>query len=358
LPHPSFQYKKRSKEEVEASVEKRANQSGGNYIGCVLDSVKLYQARKGENHIRFCPNVDPDSTHYGVDVWVHYSFGPQNATILCLLKNGKGPCPGCEARQAAEDAGDEEKAKDLKPSKRVAAYVVDRKEVDSDFPYLWLQPWTFDRDVSKAAKDRITGEYSVLDDPDDGYDVTFEKDVSGGDTFAKYIAIQVARRPTSLGGKHGDKILDYVLANPLSKVFIWRNYAELVELYSGGAATQQPAATQDNGQAAANAAARFAAPSHEDLFGPKETKNDPLASDTTANSVASSSPMTDRTASAVESTSSPSEPSPSSRPQIASRPLVNTVASVSSTATASPATSGSGPAKSRAELLREKFGAK
>lgn len=335
MTHPKYVYKKRTVEDV----EKRANQQGGNFIGIIKDAIKTYTSPKGENYIRVCPNPESE-THYGMDVWVHYSVGPQNANVICLMKMSNKPCHTCQMQKALEEAGRDEEAKDLKPTKRVLMYLADRKQPDVDHPFAWLMPWTLDRDISKACKDRITGEVYYIDDPEEGYDITFENTKEGD--FTKYIAVQVGRRPCSLGLKHGDKFMDFILENPLSSILIWRTFEEQKELYGGGTAPD----ASSNAPAAESASERF------DTMGRAVDKEGKVIQMQTADTAKSATAVTtDTSAQAAGSTqTSPSEEKPRpGRPQI-SLPPANSAASDTGFASASPS-----PTKTRAELLRERF---
>lgn len=216
-----FQYKARKSEDW----EKREKQSGSSFVGFIEDQFETYTVRKGENWMRILPPTWEDPSHYGYDVWVHYGVGPQNASVICLLKQKNQPCPICEAKAIAEDAGKDDLASELKPGRRVCVWILDRKEEKK--PQIWAMPWSLDRDISKVARDRQTGELYQLDHPDAGYDVSF--DAEGEAMTRKYVGTQLARRPSPVDEKH----LDYIMANPLPNCLIWRNYAELKELLAG-----------------------------------------------------------------------------------------------------------------------------
>lgn len=232
-----FQYKPRNQE----SWEKREKQSAGNFIGFILDSLDTYTVRKGENWTRILPPTWAEAAHYGMDIWVHYGIGPQNASVLCLLKMKNQPCPACEGRAIAEDEGKEELAKELKPTRRVLVWMIDRK--DEKKPLLWPMAWTVDRDISKIARDRQTGELYQLDHPEEGFDISF--DVEGEAQTRKYTGFQLARRASSVAEAH----LTYVVEHPLPDCLIWRNYSEVMELLANVPSHSQssiPASTTSN----------------------------------------------------------------------------------------------------------------
>jgi hypothetical protein len=186
----AFQYKKRDA----GAWEKRASQQGGDYQGFIVDEAKVYTPKKGDNFVRILPPTFENADHYGIDVWVHYGIGPDRASAICLQKMKNMPCPLCEARARAERGGDEDLAGELKPSRRVMVYMLDRKD-EAAGPQVWSMPWTLDREVCKISRDKRTGQVYAIDDPNEGYDLSFEREGEG--MMVKYAGIQLSRRPSS-----------------------------------------------------------------------------------------------------------------------------------------------------------------
>lgn len=226
-----FKYKRRSKEDV----EKRAASGGGTFDGFFVDEVKVYSPKKGDNWVRMLPPTweEPEPTHYAFDVYVHYGVGPNRASVLCPAKmpnpkTGKiGRCPVCEARQKAERRGDDDTAKEMRITQRAVAWLIDRHEED-DGPMLWAQPRTVDSDIVKQCIDKRSGEALMIDDPKDGYDVSFEKE--GEKERTKYVGIKIARKPSSVDADH----LDYVAERPIPDMLRYRTYEEIALLLNGG----------------------------------------------------------------------------------------------------------------------------
>src|ERR1700747_1884482 len=104
----------------------RKRESGSTFQGFILDEVQGFSPKK-ENWVRFAPPTWEDASHYGIDIWVHYSVGPENASVLCLYKMTGKPCPVCEAHASAEAAGRED-ADRLKPTRRVLVWLVNRND--------------------------------------------------------------------------------------------------------------------------------------------------------------------------------------------------------------------------------------
>ena len=228
-----YRYRRRSTEDW----EKRANQSGGEFEGIFTDDLPVYRVRDGENHIRPLPPSDewqdmPDFPgHFGMDVYVHNEVGPNRAAVLCLAKMKGKRCPVCE--EGAAIKGDEEEQRKYRASKRVVMLILDRKDKEKGVQ-IWAAPYTLDRDFAKVAKDRQTGEVYAIDDPYEGYDITFDKEGKGRGT--KYTGVQLARRPTSVP----DSILEKALQYTIPHLLRWRSYDEVARLLRGGGDEDEP----------------------------------------------------------------------------------------------------------------------
>jgi hypothetical protein len=226
----AFRYQARSDEDW----ERRASQQGGGFQGYISDEYRLYMVKKGENAVRILPPTWDGAKHYGMDVYTHFGVGPDKATVLCPLKMAEQPCPVCEARMLAEKRGDEDLVKELRASKRVLVWVIDRKDEDKG-PVVWGMPWTLDRDITKVSRDRTTGKFYFVDHHEEGFDVYFDKDGEGIAT--KYTGVQLARRATSVDPNW----LEYVQAHPLPETLLVRDYDEIKQLFEGGRAAEPPA---------------------------------------------------------------------------------------------------------------------
>jgi len=241
-----FKYKPRP---VDA-WEKRANQQGSDWKGIIKDDYKQYNPPKGDNYVRILPPTWEDPEHYGLEVYVHFGIGPDRASIICINHMQNKKCPICEARQRAQRTGDEELARELQANKRVLVWMLDRKD-EAKGPMIWSMPWTLDRDFVKVSKDRATGEYYQIDDPENGYDISFDK--TGEGIATKYMGTQVARRPSSVD----QDIIDFIAEEPLPNAIVYLSYDEIKSIYEGGtsdddADTDRPAAKPNGAAASAN----------------------------------------------------------------------------------------------------------
>jgi len=240
----NFQYRPRS----QSDWEKRERQTGSRFASFALDDFQLYSPKKGDNYIRILPPTWNDPRHYGYDLWVHYSVGPDGGTVICNQKMKMQPCPICQHQAKMEAAGRED-AGDYKPTRRVLVWLIDRAEEGAggdekkkSTPMLWAMPWTLDRDISKLCRDRQSGELYQIDHPTEGFDITFERE--GEPPIVKYIGIQLARRPSAVDSK----MLDYIEQNPIDKVLLWRSYEEVAALFQGNYPVDTPSGQQGQQQ--------------------------------------------------------------------------------------------------------------
>lgn len=221
----AFQYKPRSAQKW----EERANQRGNDFLGFIGQDFKTFTPEKGNNYIRILPPTWDDAEHYGLDIYVHYGIGPERAALLCPQKMKIGPCPICEAGARAARAGDEELKKELDASKRVMVWMINRND-EKQGPMIWTMPWSLDRDIVKVCRDPHSGEIYMIDDPNRGFDVGFER--TGDGVTTKYVGIQIARKESSIP----QDFLDYVVECPLPSALEWRDYDTMKSIYEGAMA--------------------------------------------------------------------------------------------------------------------------
>jgi hypothetical protein len=218
----AFKYRIRSSE----AWEKRTHQSSGDYEGYLTDAARLFTPSRGDNHIRIMPPSSHwDADHYGLDIYVHWSVGPSKATVLCNWKMGTGDCPLCQQRARLERAHDEDGAKELRPTKRVLTLVINRKS-EGEGVLVWPMPYTVDQQISLRARDRTTGTWFFVDDPEKGYDLYIDK--TGENLNTKY-DVSIANRPSPVAPKH----LDWVENHPIPELLRHRTYEEVKNLYEG-----------------------------------------------------------------------------------------------------------------------------
>ena len=206
--------------------ERRSERQGG-FEGIIKDDFRTFRPKKDENTIRILPPTWEDAKHYGYDIWAHYNVGPDKAAVLCLQKMKNKPCPCCEERARLDKDGDDEAAKEMKPRQGVVTWILNKNERDAKDPVIFVMSGNMDTDICKVSKDRGTGELFEIDDPDNGYDVSFDRDGEGLRT--RYTGYQVARRPSSVP----KRVVDFVEDNPIPTVLRWRDYDQIVALLEG-----------------------------------------------------------------------------------------------------------------------------
>jgi len=224
-----FEYKPRTAEQI----KKRANQKSGSYDSYLDEKATLFKPKGDTDYcIRILPPTWDNAEHYGLDIHVHYGIGSDNNSYLCPKRMKNQPCPICTEREAAERAGKEEYAKELAPTRRVLAWIVDRDKQE-DGPVCWAMPITFDKDVTRRAVDKRSGEVLNIDDPFEGYDIEFSREGSGFKT--KYVGVEIARRdsPLSDDDKEFDTWMDYIQDNPLPSLLVFHDADYIASMFNG-----------------------------------------------------------------------------------------------------------------------------
>ena len=220
------------------SAKKRATQGGGDFDRLLIDGVKGWKPNDKDNRIRILPPTWPGAKHFGLDVYVHYGVGPDRNSYLCLNKMKGLPDPIAEEyailkRDARNDA-DDKAAKELSPKPRVLVYLIDRDH-EKDGVQAWMMPAGLDKDIVKVSIDKDTGEVLPIDHPDDGYDVSFEKNGQGMTT--KYEGVAIARRSSPLGRSEW---MEYAVDNPLPDQLNFYSYEHIAGVFNGGGALREP----------------------------------------------------------------------------------------------------------------------
>lgn len=235
-----FEYKPRTAD----TVRGRGEQSGSDFDRYLSDVAKQFKCESGDQQIRFLPPTFENAEHYGMDIYVHYGVGPDNGTYLCLHKMKGEACPICEERARAQKDGDDDYAKKLEPKKRVLAYLVDRNDEKAGVQ-AWAMPWTFDRDVCKISVDKSSGDVLQLDNPEEGYDVEFEK--KGSKDRTEYIGVSIARRESDLG-RNANEWLDFIQEHPLDSILNFYSYDHIAKAFGGGVSSTGRGEREERGR--------------------------------------------------------------------------------------------------------------
>lgn len=224
----SYEYKARD----DGDSKKRAASGGGDFDKMLVDSVKVWKPNDGDNRIRIVPPTWKDAKHYGLDVYVHYGIGPDRQSYLDLFKMKGEPDPITEEytilKRDADGKNDEDDAKELSAKRRVLIYLIDRDH-EKEGVQAWFMPAGLDQDIVKVSIDKSSGEVLPLDHPEDGYDVSFEKNGTGIKT--KYEGVSIARRSSPLGKSEW---LDYAVENTLPDQLNYFDYDYIAKIFNGG----------------------------------------------------------------------------------------------------------------------------
>ena len=216
-----FQYRPRTQEQM-----KKRETYSSDIKGYLVSEITLWKPKSGTNHIRILPATWDDPEHYGLDAWVHYQVGPERAAVLCLAKMKGERCPICEERARLDRQGLEVEAKELVMRRTVLYWIIDR-DAENKGPQVFPCPPTLDQDIVKQSEVKSTGKYLMIDDPEAGYDVYFDKE--GEKLTTKYRGVQVDRRATSVSRAD----IEFIVELPLPSLLVWRSYEEVQALFTG-----------------------------------------------------------------------------------------------------------------------------
>lgn len=216
------------------AIQRRAEQQGGQFDSIFKDGVDKWRPKDGENVIRILPPTWEDHDHYGLDIWIHGYVGPDRSTYLCPQKMNNEPCPICKAERDAKAEGEEDEAKQLKPRRQVAVWIIDRGD-EAPMPKLFTMSWSMDRDIASLCHNKRTGKVLLIDHPDEGYDISFTRTGKGLNT--RYIGMAVDRESSSIVDDEGDqeKILEYIQENPIPDLLNFYDSDYLGKVIEGGA---------------------------------------------------------------------------------------------------------------------------
>lgn len=251
-------YQKRSM----SDVTRRSEQASGLYDTIFREGVSVLVTKPDTKHtLRFLPPGWKDAKHFGLDIHVNYGIGPDNQSYLSLARMKDAADPIDEERRRAVAAGEEDVAKALRTTRRVACWVIDRDDEDAG-PKLWSMPASVDRELAlRMTADDVDGDYLAIDDPVDGFDVTFKR--TGQGLTTKYEGVAIARRSTPLHSD--DKVaaewLDYITDNAVPDVLNFYSYDHIEKTLHGGkdasSKSDKDEEEDDDGPAAAKAAERL-----------------------------------------------------------------------------------------------------
>lgn len=217
------------------SVVRRSKQSGGSYDSYMSPACSFLKPSEGENQVRILPPTWEDVEKWGdgweVSVYLHRDVGPDKGTYLCLDKMLGKPCPVCAARR---DAADEEEADALRPQWRALAWSIDRNDEKAG-PLVFGIGIRLFREINARSVSKKTQEVILIDDPEEGYDIFFNREGSGQRT--QYTGVDFDRNssPIAENEDQQDKWLDFIQANPLPDQLIFHPAEHIEKVLFGNA---------------------------------------------------------------------------------------------------------------------------
>lgn len=246
MAKPGFKY--RGSERTAEDISRKASEGSRMYDSYLKPGTPMFKPKEGENTIRILPSTweEPD---WDYTIQSHYGVGPDNARYLCLKMKNED-CPVCEAKI---NAADKEEADQLTPSKGAICWVIDRDNEKAG-PQLWAIPFSKVRnEIYSRSTDKKTRAPILVDDPEEGYDITFIR--SGTGLKTEYKGVEVSRDPTPL---HDDqklqgRWLEYIEDHPLPDLLNFYDADHIQKVLFGKAA---PKAAEDYEEAPVERPAR------------------------------------------------------------------------------------------------------
>ena len=225
-----FKYRSNSSEAADSVGSTR-----GNFDSMFKDGIETYKPEEGRNRIRVLPRTWTDEhgpRHWAFPVFINWDVGDRQS-YLSRHHMLNEPDPIHDAYLKARGEGDEEYAKQLKASKQVITWVIDRNNPDKG-PLLWRMPLTkIHNEIKARSQDPDTGEVLPVDHPEDGYDITFERQGSGMTTA--YIGVDIARKasPLSSNDREMEEWLDFIEENPIPAVLKYYSCDHIEKAFKG-----------------------------------------------------------------------------------------------------------------------------
>jgi len=231
-----FDYRPPSAEQLRERAQRKGTKDSFFDAG-----VQFFTPKVGDNTLRILPpppDKRDDWKSYGLTLYVHYGIGADEAAYLCLDRMNGEPCPVCEERARAKAEGEDDLAQELRPIQRIAVYVIDRDQ-EGKGPLLWNMAASIDSDICGRSVDKKSGEVYAVDDPVNGYDVTFIREGQGMTT--KYKSIEIARRASPLSEDEdvATRWLKFVCDNAIDDKLISHDYNHIKNALSGGTRTPE-----------------------------------------------------------------------------------------------------------------------
>ena len=241
-----FKYRSRTTDDLEKSQK----QIDGSWDSYIKSDFPLFKPSEGKNNIRILPATWEDTekwkNSFGIIVHTHYGIGADNTTYLCpeKMKFSKS-CPICDERTRVQNSGDKDYLSSLYVSRRLLVYLIDRDNEEVG-PLIWAIPKTVASEIIDESKDIEDNEALPIDNPDEGYDISFIA-VKAGKRNCEYRKIRLARDPSTLfeDDDYTDEVLSFLMKNPLPEVLNCYD-AEYIENKFLARESEQESEQEDN----------------------------------------------------------------------------------------------------------------
>jgi hypothetical protein len=118
-------------------------------------------------------------------------------------------------------------------------YLINRDSED-DGPVIWPMPYKVSEDIATSMVDGTTGEVLTVDDPEEGFDITFHKEGSGKRT--RYSGVAIARQSSSLTRDvdRGNLWIDHIGRYPLPGIVKFFDYDYIKSVFAGTKTRESP----------------------------------------------------------------------------------------------------------------------
>jgi gp32 DNA binding protein like len=210
---PRWTYNRRTTENFNAQMSRSASRYD------LAFTVKTFRPSDGENVVRILPATWPGNDHYSYRVYVHSFVGANNSTYLCPKLHGESDdCPICNIAMEAKRRGDEEEAKKHRAMVKWVCYILDRNSSESTKPLLWMMSDQQDKEILGLQRDRATDAVLVVEDVNEGYDLTFRRTKIGPDPkMTRYGMFVFDRNPSPVHDdpRTQEAVEDEINRNPI-----------------------------------------------------------------------------------------------------------------------------------------------
>ena len=233
-----FKYGGRSEDTIKAR-----QQQSGDFDSFLSDKAPKLKIPEGHMALRVLPYTWDKKLwgdNWALQVHIHRGVGPDNSSYLCPATMAKKYpkwkhadddwCPICDAYAAEED---EKEKKKYRPQSQRLAYVINRKDEKAG-PQIWRLGVKIETDLQMRSEDQKTGEMLLIDDPEEGYDISFRR-VGTTMENTEYKAVDIDRSPSPIHEKESrqEAWLDFITENPIPDLLIFHDGKYLEKIFMG-----------------------------------------------------------------------------------------------------------------------------